>query len=232
MSGEVQDGLARVGLLRALPRDALGRLAQACVTQHCGAGELVLSQDDRSDDVIFVLAGRLKVQLFSASGQQVIFRELEAGDMLGELSAIDGRPRSASVLAATDAAIARLAAAEFRALLDAHAGVRTTLLRQLVATVRDLSERVFEISTLSARSRVRAHLLRLARQAGVQGNRAEISPVPVQSDLADQLATHREMVSREMSALTRAGILERRQDALLVHDVRRLRALVDAEGAD
>jgi len=232
VTAEPRASLATIALLADLRPPDLEQLERKCTWQRCDAGELILGQDDRGNDVIFVVAGRLKVQLFSASGQQVIFREIEAGDMLGELSAIDDKPRSASVLAATDSLIARLTAEAFWQLLDQHRTVRVVMLRKLVATIRDLSERVFEVSTLKARGRVRAHLLRLAQQAGVSRNQAEIRPVPVQSDMADQLATHREAVSREMSALIRGGILRREAEFLLVRDVRRLEILVEAQKAE
>ncbi len=222
-----QAALQAVELFRGLGPADLERLARACLWQRYAVGEQILGQDDRGTDVLFVAAGRVKAQLYSASGQQVLFREIAAGEIFGEMAAIDERPRSASVVAATDCWIARLKAALFWQLIDDHGTVRAALLKKLVATVRDLNERVFEFSTLTAQSRVRAHLLRLAIQAGVAGNQASIRPPPLQSAMADQLATHREAVSREMSALTRGGMLRRQTDALLVCDIRRLRTLVE-----
>ncbi len=221
--------LQGVDLLAGLAPADLARLEASCTWQRYAVGEIVLSQEDGGTDVLFIASGRLKVQLFSASGQQVIFREIGAGTVFGELAAIDGKPRSATVIAATDSLIARARANVLWQLIDTHRSVRVALFKKLVGIVRDLDERVFEISTLKTQNRVRAHLLRLAMAAGVHNNEAEIRPLPVQSDMADQLATHREAVSREMSALTRDGILKRQADSLLVRDVRRLRALVESE---
>jgi CRP-like cAMP-binding protein len=222
-----QAALAAVDLLRGLRPPELERLERACLWQRYAAGEEILGQDDRGTDVLFVAAGRVTVQLYSASGQQVIFRDFGAGETFGELAAVDQNPRSASVVAASDCWIARLKAAPFWQLIDEDRTVRAALLKKLVASVRLLSERVFEFSTLTAQSRVRAHLLRLAIQAGGSGNQACIRPPPMQAAMADQLATHREAVSREMSALIRGGILRRQPDALLVCDIRRLRTLVE-----
>jgi len=95
-----------------------------------------------------------------------------------------------------------------------------------------LSDRVIDLSTLGVQNRIHAEILRLARAAGVARNRARLEPGPKHADIASQVSTYREQVTRELSALARAGILEKDGPALVVRDVARLEKMVeDVRGA-
>ena len=99
-------------------------------------------------------------------------------------------------------------------------------MHRLVTSVRELTERVFDLSTLGVQNRVHAELLRLARQAGVKGNTVSIDPAPKHSDIASQVSTYREQVTREMSAMVKQGLIQRAGGALLIPDVERLERIV------
>jgi len=101
------------------------------------------------------------------------------------------------------------------------------MLLRLGSLVRELSERVIDLSTLGVQNRIYAELLRLAREAGVTGNTARIDPAPKHTDLASRVSTYREQVTRELSALVRMGIVERGNHALVIRDVTRLERLVE-----
>jgi CRP/FNR family cyclic AMP-dependent transcriptional regulator len=76
-------------------------------------------------------------------------------------------------------------------------------------------------------NRIHAEILRLAREAGVERNRARLDPGPKHADIASQVSTYREQVTRELSALAKAGILEKQGAALVVRDVARLEKMVE-----
>jgi CRP-like cAMP-binding protein len=117
--------------------------------------------------------------------------------------------------------------AVFWRLLRGEPLLAARVLRRLAGLVRRLSERVIDLSTLGVQSRVHAELLRLAREAGVARNAARIEPAPRYADIASQISTSREQVTRELSALVRAGVLERKGRALFVRDIARLERLVE-----
>ncbi len=193
-------------------------------------GEIVISHLDDDRDVFFVLEGRLRATLYSRNGYEVDYRDVGPGDLVGELAAIDGAPRSATVEALEPARLGRLPAAAFRELVKTHAGLNATLLEHLSAQIRRLTERVFEFSTLVVRDRLIHELLRLAETAGRQEGRVEIRPAPTQFELAHRISSHREVVSREMSGLAKAGLVVKRQGVLIVSDLEQLRGLIaDAE---
>ena len=160
------DALRTFPLFRELSDAALAAIAADCALQHYSEGELVIGHTDTSFDVLLLVAGTARVSLYSADGQRVGFREMPKGMMFGEISAIDGLPRSASVEAGEPCIIAKLPRKRFLALMEEHPGFALAVARQLAGHVRRLTTRVFEFSTMAVRQRLRAELLRLAVPAG------------------------------------------------------------------
>lgn len=223
-------GLRSIGLLAGVSENIIQSLVADCVCRRYAAGQCIVAKESRDCDVYFILAGTVRVTAYSSTGRQVTYRELHGGEWFGELAAIDHRPRSADVVAYTEAMIASMHADRFVALLGTVPTLADALIRHLVGRVRELSDRLFDLSTLGVEARVEAELLRLARKAGVNGNAARIAPAPRHADIASCLGTYREQVSREVSRLSRMGVLGREPGALLVRDVSRLERLVGEAG--
>jgi CRP-like cAMP-binding protein len=230
-AGDRAAALARATLLRGMPAGEIARLARACQWRSYEPGAVVIAQDSPSRDVLFVAAGRVRVTIYASSGREVAFRDLAAGANFGEVTAIDGLTRSASVVALTRATLAQLSPERFARLLRTQPAVTDNVLRQLTGLVRSLTERVVDYSTLGVRSRIRAELVRMAHQAGTYSGRATIAPVPRHADIASRVSTNREAVARELAALARLGMVERRRDGLVLTDVARLATLVESVGA-
>lgn len=215
--------LASVDILAGLTKAELAEVEPLVKVRVFQPDQTVLAYQDPTRDVFLLLAGKLRVTIFDSDGREVAFRDLEAGQSFGELSAIDGQPRSASVVALREAVVGAIAAPDFRALLHRLPAVREGTLLKLSRLVRALSERVIEFNQ-PVPVRVCNELLRLARGHMISEQVARITPTPKHADIASRLNTHREAVSRTMSELGRAGILRRGQGELLVTDVARLRA--------
>lgn len=219
-------GLQQIALLQGLPAERLDRLAQCCQWRSLPAGMPVLLRSERKSDVHFLVSGALRVTSYAANGRQVTFRDPQEGEHFGDISAIDGQPRSADVVTLKPSVVASLDREDFLALLRDEPVVAERVMRGLAALVRQLSDRVIDLSTLGVQNRVHAELLRLARLAGVDCNRARLEPVPTHAELASRIGTNREQVTRELNALRRDGLLAKEGKALLVPDVARLAALV------
>jgi len=220
-------GLRSIALLAGLAPEKLETLARECVWRNYAAHQRIIARDDGDRDVYLIVSGRVRVTTYSAAGRQVTFRDFVPGAHLGEVAAIDGMPRSADVVALESSLLASVPPASFRRLLRDEPVVAERLLRGFAGLVRRLSERVIDLSTLGVHQRLHAELLRLAREAGVRGNRARIEPAPKHADLASQVSTYREQVTRELSALAKAGILGKDGRALMVLDVARLEKSVE-----
>lgn len=219
------DSLARIQLLSGLPAAQLEALAKRCRWRRFDADQQVLTHLDAGTDVLFLVEGRLRVSLYSPSGKEVSFEDLEAGQAFGELAAIDEKRRSATVFALKPSYVAFLDAAGFMELLQADFAVARRVMIRLCRMIRQLDERVFEFSTLTVSNRIQAELLRLAG-GDSGGQTAVITPVPRHADIASRVSTHREAVTREINALARAGILKQDRNALHILDMPRLSEMV------
>ena len=223
---ESQNHLERLTIFAGLPQEALERIRRRCCWRRYEPGEPIVDYLDSSDDVFFIVAGEARVTIYSLDGKAVSFRDLGPGDVFGEYPAIDLGPRSASVEARTSCLVASMPAATFRELLEAEPVVALALLPQLVMTIRSLTTRVYEFSTLAVNNRIQAELLRLAHLVPREGKSARIVPAPTHVEIANRISTHREAVTRELNRLSRLGIIERRGGTLLVRDVDRLATIV------
>ena len=219
-------GLKRIQLLEGLPDETLEAIARQCRWRRFRAEEQIISRDAADSDVYLIIDGRVRVTTFSAAGREVVFGDMSAGQWFGDFAAIDGLTRSADVVAVEDTVVAAMTPKQFRRVVLDNVVVCERLLRRLVNSVRELTERVYDFSTLGVQNRVHAELLRLARHAGVADNRARIDPAPRHVDMASHISTSREQVARELSAMAKQGLVSRETRALVVTDVARLERMV------
>ena len=218
--------LKSVRIFESLPEEELEALARRFQWKRFNAGRQIISHLENSTDLFLVLEGAVRVTVYSHDGKEVTFRDIEAGEYFGELSAIDGSPRSATVTALKSSLLACVSADTFWEILRQYPEVSALVMKSLAASVRALTERVFEFSALAVRNRVHAELLRLAQQHKLDDKRATITPAPTHAELASRISTHREAVTRELNHLSRKGILKRKAGALEIYDVEALACLV------
>jgi CRP/FNR family transcriptional regulator, cyclic AMP receptor protein len=218
--------LARFVLFRSLGRDLLQQLDSQCIWRRARADEWLIEYEDDTVDLFFVAHGRLRVTIRPISGTEIILRDLQEGEFFGELAAIDGRPRSAGVVAMTDSVIARMTPAVFRQMVHRHPDVCDQLLSLIASQVRTLAARVTELSTFDVRHRIYSELLRLAKTES-NGGEAKITPPPTHAEIAARVSTHREAVSRELKSLERGGLIERRRGAIVLLKPSELHARIE-----
>lgn len=223
--------LKGVGLLAQLSDEAIEELNRRCAWRRYAPGELILDRDDPSTPVYFLTRGEVRIVIFTGAGKQVSLGEIRAGGHFGELAALDGRPRSASVVALTRATVATMQANVFLDLLRRYPEIDLALLRQLAIWVRSASTRVMELSTLDTRRRIGAELVRLTETRLRADKGAVISPPPLHADLAARVGARREAVTREINHLSRMGLLHRRRGAWEIPDIERLARMIDTSSA-
>lgn len=219
-------GLARVPLFADLPRERLDQLAAHCAWRHFARGQVIVSRQTPVAEVHLIVNGRVRIHADGADGREVLFTHVQEGAIVGDFSAVDGGLRLADAHACSGVLSATLSAPAFRQLLQEEPGVERRYLRYLVGLVRTLTERIVELSTLPVQNRIRAELLRQAHASWGCGGLAVIEPGPLHADLAAQVGTTREQVTRELSALARVGVLQKARGALVVTDMQRLEQLV------
>lgn len=186
-------------------------------------GRTIVSVASQSESVYFVAEGELQALLYSPSGKEVSIRQIEAGGLFGELAALDGLPRAATVVATTNARLIEMSRGDFMACLESSPRAALWLTRRLAGEVRRLTERMFELSALGVSSRLHCELLRLAMLA--PGDRT-IEPAPTHTELANRIGTHREAVTREMGRLAELNVLRAERRRLTILDLAQLEHIV------
>lgn len=204
-------------------------LSHILKAQSYQADQHIITLGDPSRDVFFIISGKVRITTFANSGKEITFQDMKAGQMFGELSAIDGEPRSTNAVALSQSLLAVAPAESFFKILRDYPSVNELILQHLTGLIRKLGDRVVEFSALSVKSRIHAEILRLAKNNMVDGNSAKITPSPTHLDIANRISTHREAVSREISDLTKNGILKRSEGKLIVQDVAKLESLLDSQ---
>ena len=220
-----ENALASVKIFGGLPADAMRRVVSKAAWRECTAGERIIERRETGQEVYFIIEGNARVLNFAASGRVISFASLGPGAYFGELSAIDGQPRSATVVAQAKCVLAIVEGEEFRRLLISFPQISIALLRRLSRIVRGSNERIGDLSSLSAAQRVCLEILRLAQPDPVMGHNWVVYPLPTQANIASRIGTTRETVARMISRLAAEGIVERKSKSLYIRDRDRLEAL-------
>ena len=220
--------LNKISLFSSLSERQCESLEKKIVTRTYNENELILDFEDQSSDVLFILSGKVRVLYRSVLGREVILADLSEGDFFGELSAIDGKGRSANVTALQRTEIARLSSSHFLELATSVPEVASEILKVLVSRIRALDLRFSEMSVLKTNERLYAELLRLSVPRRSNKEQRIISPPPFHHHLAGRIGCRREVVSRELSALMKDGILEKTRGGLVLLDVAELEGRIAA----
>lgn len=218
--------LSRLAFLAGAPAAALDRFAAHARWVDAGPGGVVMDFDDATTDVFFVVQGAVRVLLRTADGERTqILGDFAAGQLLGEMSAIDDAPRSAQVVALVRTRLCIVPAQAFLDLVTVSPPICLRLLRLLTARIRSQTVRLLERTALHTRPRLASELLRLAHAR--PDGACTVSPPPTHEELAARIGARRETVSRELSALARDGLLHRTRAAFVLDDPEALRAEAD-----
>lgn len=221
-----------IDLLAPLSAEQRATLARQCSWRHFHAQEQIIDRGSDSRDVCFIVEGRVRVVNYSLSGREVTFDDVGAGGYLGELSAIDGAARSASIVALEDVTVAFMAPGIFTRVVTGTPEIALKVMTRLASIVRSATGRIMDLSTLGANNRVHAELLRLAKPNLRQDNTAVISPIPIHGDIASRVSTTRETVARVLGDLGRDGLVIRQENCLFIKDFSLLVAMVDEVRGD
>jgi CRP/FNR family transcriptional regulator, cyclic AMP receptor protein len=215
---ETMGKFAGIKLLAGLSAKQLLDLEQAAVWRRHPAQTQILDRSSSSRDVFFVVEGAVQVVNYSSSGREIAYAKLGPGEFFGELSAVDGQPRSATVISSAPTLLASLTPATFERLLQGHPEIALRVLRRLAAIIRDCDERIMDLATLGAVQRVQLELLRLAKPDPITPGSWLIYPMPTQHDVAARASTTRETVARVISQLMQNGLIRRKHKTVYLAD--------------
>jgi len=222
-TGSRLDGIDMLASLTAEERRDLER---RCRWRRCRAGEQILDKDSDDRDVYFVVEGAVQIVNYSLSGREIALARIDAGGYFGELAAIDGGPRSASVVALEAGLLGSAAPSLFTNLVVGHPELAKQVLSRLAGIVRSCDERIMDLSTLGAVQRVYIELLRMGEP---DGERLLIAKLPTHRTIASRASTTRETVARTVSQLLGMGVVTRHGDGLMIDRVEHLEQLASPQ---
>lgn len=212
----------------ALPLADRRALLAACERQRLAPGEMLFRQGDAvpagGGAFYGVLSGGIKASSLREDGKEAILAVLEPGNWFGEISLLDGLPRTHDATAARDAEVLVLPHAGFERMMKRPA-FALAICRMLAARVRSLYGMVEDATLRSTRARVARRLLLLARGDATQA-REPRPVVPVsQEALAMMLGVSRQTLSKELQAMARAGAIALGYGKIEIASVARLTEL-------
>ncbi|MGI8871637.1 MAG: Crp/Fnr family transcriptional regulator [Candidatus Limnocylindria bacterium] len=219
----VRELLAGCPLFRDVEPAALADVERHLRRRRFRRGEVIFHQGDAGDALHIVTGGAVKILLPSPEGEEAIIATLRPGDFFGELSLLDGAPRSATAAALEPTETLSLPRADFLELVGADPALRDALLRSLAGELRRLTGHVEELHFLDLAGRLATRLARLARDADPEARQDVSLDWPyTQSDLAAMIGATRQSVNRLLSDLVGSGLLRIERDRLVIPDVEEL----------
>jgi CRP/FNR family transcriptional regulator, cyclic AMP receptor protein len=203
--------------------------------RHFERGMNLFVEGERTTWVAVLVAGRVKACSYGDNGVEVLLAVRGPGALLGEVSAIDGLPRSATVSALEPVRVLALPAEEFMGFLAGHSRVSILLMRMLCQRWRDADRKRIEFGMFDTAGRVAQRLVELAERysepynvVGGRAPRAASTSVRItlnltQEELAGWVGASREAVSKALRTLRSHGWIETGRRRVIVHDLPALR---------
>jgi CRP/FNR family transcriptional regulator, cyclic AMP receptor protein len=204
---------AHVDKLRALGR-----------TRRFPVGAALFHERAEGDAVLVLTAGRVKLSCVTDGGREALLGIREPGDLIGEMSALDGGPRSATATALEPVEVIAVSTEVFTAFLDRTPGVALVLARIIARRLRDADRKRIEYLAQDAVGRVCSRLVELADRFGETDNEGvHIELAITQEELAGWTGSSREAVIRALRALRELGWIETRRRGVTLLEVEQLR---------
>jgi CRP/FNR family cyclic AMP-dependent transcriptional regulator len=207
-----------------LDTDARQALEQIATRRSYPRGSIVYHRGDDATSVLVLLDGRVKVSAPTVDGHEAVLAFRGPGDLLGELGAIDGRPRSSSVATLEQVTVLACARSSFRALLESRPDVGVAMLQIVVERLRRADAERADFGGHDVLGRVARRLCELVDRFGADDDGGiEITLPLTQEELAGWCGASREAVSKALTTIRNLGWIETGRRTIVVTDIDALR---------
>jgi CRP-like cAMP-binding protein len=223
----VPDAGPRHAFLDRLGPEEATALRSRAVVRHFERGATLMHHDEVPGRVLVLERGHAKVTLLSEDGKEIVLAFRGPGDLLGELSALGHKPRSATVRAVDPVDALALAAAEFDALLEQHPRIALVVLRVVIERLREADRQQFEFAAYHTLGRVARRIVELAERFGEPcDDGVRITLGISQEELAGWAGASREATSKALHDLRAMSLIETERRHITVRSVDELRRIV------
>lgn len=218
-------GLRNIDLFDGLPAEAVADIEAKARWLQFAAGEQVFDKESDTLEVFFVASGSVRIFTYVRPDHEVALANVVAGNYFGELAAIDGKERTARVIAIEDSILASIDGPLFTSYMERYPQLAIRVVQRFARIIRSLDTRVTDLSTLTESQRIMVELIRLSKPDPRRPDGFVIADLPNHKEIASWAGASREAVAHTIGDLARMGVVERRSMSLFVHDWPKLQAL-------
>ncbi|MDA0334451.1 MAG: Crp/Fnr family transcriptional regulator [bacterium] len=200
--------LRQVSLFNCLGDPEIEALAELTFSRTFDKGQCIILAEQSGDTLFIIRTGQVKVSLLHKDGKEFILSLLGEGEVFGELSLLDNRPRSANVTATGKTELMMLTRADFLQLVGRSPQIAVSLLAELASRLRRTDDQVEGLALFDVHHRVAKTLLRMAEDGGQKSPEGIlIRRRPTHQELANMAGTTRETVTRALKQLQDEGYI-------------------------
>jgi CRP/FNR family transcriptional regulator, cyclic AMP receptor protein len=222
---DIKELLRCVPFFADLSENDITMVSQLVVTKTFPRDNLIVLAEDEGDTLFVIVSGQVKVSIISEDGREVILSMLGPGDFFGEMSLLDGKPRSATVIAVEETVLMSLRRSEFLRLLERVPELAVKLLAGLTGRLRKADRKIESLALMDVSGRIAAALLQISEELGKEVDRGIIvRNRPTHQSLANMAGTTRETVSRVLKRLETHKYIEISGKDLVILRAKELRS--------
>lgn len=221
-----------VELVRAVPifsdldDQQIKKISEIGIHRKYQKNGIIFLEEEEGAALFIIISGKVKVVRTDDEGREVILSILGPGDFFGEMSILDGLPRSATVVSLDSSELFMIHRRDFYHLLEKAPQVAIALLRELTARLRKSDEQIKSLSLKDAIGRVANVIIQLADDIGkIKKGQVIIPDFPLQQDLANMAGTSRETISRTIHQFIREGHLEQNGNAIIITNFQKFKGM-------
>jgi len=213
------DVLREVPIFSELEGDHLTVILDMAVLKKHLKNTMIVLEEDQADTLFIIERGSVKITRLNEDGREVILALLGPSEFFGEMALLDGRGRSANVMALEDTVLFTINRRDFMDVLSRFPSISIQLLKAMTGRLRKSDQQIKSLSLSDAEHRIGITLHRISEDMGVfKLGRVLVHNLPFQQDIANMAGTSRETVSRMLKNLESKGLIKRDGRSLIIHD--------------
>lgn len=200
--------LGKVPLFAGMDKSELAHLAEVAFPKTFLKGSIILMEKELGSTLSVITKGKVKVAVTSEEGKEVILAVFSEGDFFGDLALLDGKPRSASVVAMEETELLNLGRRDFLFQLENNPKLALGIMRTLATRLRKADRQIESLALLDVSGRVARTLLDLASEHGEKTPRGlRIEKRPTHQEIANMAGTSRETVTRVLGDMQKKNLI-------------------------
>ena len=206
--------LEDLSLFSCVDRDAIGDFERVATRKRFPKNSIVFSKGDASDSLYIVSSGRVKAVIHDEQGKEIVLSVIGKGEYFGEMAALDGVPRSATIVTKEPTEMWIIHRDDFKKILSSNPDVVFNLLKVLIGRLRRANDKIESLAFTNVHGRVANLLMQFAKP---RGEHWVIEEKMTHQEIANMVGSSREMVSRILKEFIDGGYISVEEKRIAIH---------------